>query len=173
MSSTTIDHLEEDNSIPNQNYVCLSFVSPEGIKGCDLRALKVRGVYPTYDLAQERAKELQEKDGCFNIFIGEVGKWLPWDPNPHEGAKDQVYYEEQMQELIAGYKENIKNSKKEVMDRAEACRNSRVENTNARKSKVVERMQKKLANQDKNLPTNVEDMTTEQKIKRIEELSKQ
>jgi len=28
-----IDHLSEDEPISRQNWVCLSFVSPEGIKG--------------------------------------------------------------------------------------------------------------------------------------------
>lgn len=146
--SKEIDHLTEDSQIANQSYVCLSFVSPEGIKGCTMRALKVRGVYPSYEKAQERAAELQESDPNFHVFIGEVGKWLPWDPNPHEGAKDQIYYEKEMQELVAGYKENLANSKKEVRDRADECAASSrksLPSGNGRKDKVVERMQKKLA----------------------------
>lgn len=199
MSSKEIDCLTEDSPIINQNYVCLSFVSPEGIKGCSIRALKVRGVFQTYEKAQERAKEIQESDPDFNVFIGEVGKWLPWDPAPHEGAKDQIYYEKEMQDLVSGYKENIKNSKKEVLDRAEACKTARLQNksSNPRKNKVVERLHKKLEksknnNAVKDIESNlaneeidemnkevesynkyVEDMTFEQKMKKIEELSKQ
>ena len=49
-----IDHLKEDEPIPGQKFVCLSFVSPEGIRNCSVRGVKVRGVFSTYDEAKER-----------------------------------------------------------------------------------------------------------------------
>lgn len=67
-----VDHLTIDPSIFNQNYVCLSFVN-----GTDSRAIKVRGVYETYEEAVERARHLNEIDDRYNIYVGEVGKWLP------------------------------------------------------------------------------------------------
>jgi hypothetical protein len=147
--SKQIDNLTEDAPIANQNFVCLSFVSPEGIPGCTIRTLKIRGVYKTYEEAQERAKELQEIDADFNVFIGEVGKWLPWDPNPHEGAKDQVYYEKEMQDLVSGYKDNLQKAKKEVNQRAADSRNSKtasipIPTSNDRKEKQLAQLRHKL-----------------------------
>lgn len=112
-----IDNLKEDIVIPNQKYVCLSFISPEGIANCNIRSVKVRGVFESYEEATAHAKYLQGVDPDFNVFIGEVGKWLPWDPEPSEGAKDQYYYEEEMQKLMKGYKENLANAKKEMESR--------------------------------------------------------
>ena len=144
------DFLEVDQSIPGQNYVCLSFVSPENIlnnkeifyankflktiaKNYDLdentieekfkdfkyvnqdvlekefyekndftttvRGIKVRGVYDTLREAQVRAKVLQRRDPNFNVFLGQVGYWLPWDPDPHK-IDNQEYAEQELNELV-------------------------------------------------------------------------
>lgn len=70
-----------------------------------MRAIKVRGVYDTQKEAQHRAKLLQHRDPNFNVFIGQVGYWLPWDPNPHR-VGEQEYMEQELNELVKKYKEN-------------------------------------------------------------------
>ena len=150
-----IDFLENDSPIPGQNYVCLSFVSPEkciqdkqiymmyhfmkdkhGFSGTfneykktfgdyvakehqilqkkyngttdfttSVRGLKVRGVYDSMVEAKYRAKQLQRKDPQFNVFVGQVGFWLPWDPEPGE-IKDQEYLNEQLNTLMKSYHDN-------------------------------------------------------------------
>ena len=169
------DFLDVDPKIPGQNFVCMSFVSPEKVlkkkelfitskfieylfKGDDsvvktmrsrledkekeidysiisemyedwkysrnvdlenqfyemndfrttVRGIKVRGTYDTYREAQVRAKVLQRKDPAFHVFVGQVGYWLPWDPES-DSVKDQEYQEEQLNELVKNYKINIDN----------------------------------------------------------------
>jgi hypothetical protein len=169
------DFLEVDAKIPGQNYVCLSFVSPEKVlknketffltkfleyiindntqniqqlrekmlnkeievnhesintlyedwkydKTEDLetqffeindyktsiRGLKVRGVYDSQKEASIRAQVLRRKDPSFNVFVGQVGYWLPWDPEC-ENIPDQEYQEGQLNELVKKYKENLNN----------------------------------------------------------------
>jgi hypothetical protein len=70
-----------------------------------VRGLKVRGVYGAQQEAVNRAKKLQRTDTIHNIFVGEVGKWLPWDPNPND-VSDQEYAEDQLNTLMKKYKEN-------------------------------------------------------------------
>lgn len=70
-----------------------------------VRGLKVRGVYSTTKEAEMRAKKLQREDTIHNIFVGEVGKWLPWDPSPN-AIKEQEYAEDQLNELMKKYREN-------------------------------------------------------------------
>jgi len=53
-----------------------------------MRGLKVRGVTATHGEAVAMSKKLQRNDTLHNIFLGEVGKWLPWDPKPHQ-VQDQ------------------------------------------------------------------------------------
>lgn len=70
-----------------------------------IRGVKIRGVYGNPKEAELKAKKLQSKDKYHNIFMGEVGKWTPWDPAPHE-VKDQEYNNDQLNSLMKKYKEN-------------------------------------------------------------------
>jgi len=70
-----------------------------------VRGLKVRGVYGSRAEAEARSKKLQRNDQIHNIFLGEVGKWLPWDPEPTE-VGEQEYAEEQLNTLMKKYKDN-------------------------------------------------------------------
>lgn len=178
------DYLEEDKPIRGQNYVCLSFVSPEDVirnkeafymekylskfsmdvvtmfdnllqkypdseeiikavrenhehlfKPVELesdfkffkqmasekieqeylevnsyrssvRGIKVRGVFETLKEAQVRAELLRRLGDKFDIFVGQVGVWCPWSPNP-EDIKDQQYAETQLNTLVKNYRENM------------------------------------------------------------------
>jgi len=84
---TKVDNLYEDKLIEPkkrleqpQVFFLVSFLSPEGIMNCNVRAFKVRGVFPTEEEAQEYAKVLEKEDIYFKIYCGEVGKWLDFDP---------------------------------------------------------------------------------------------
>ena len=70
-----------------------------------VRGLKIRGTYNSKEEATLRSKKLQKVDTLHNIFIGEIGKWLPWDPEPSD-IQDQEYAEEQLNTLMKKYKEN-------------------------------------------------------------------
>lgn len=101
--SKKIDYLNEDEIMPNQQWVCMSFLSPEGLLNCKIRGLKIRGVYASKEEADQRAKNLQTIDSDFHVFVGEVGKWLPWDPDPNS-VEDQVYREENLMKLCTNIK---------------------------------------------------------------------
>ena len=150
------DYLEVDEAIPGQNYVCLSFLSPESLMQnkeafkcvkflqsyckdqklkfddvygkyqdfvykyedklqrdfdeqndfqTSLRGLKVRGVYDTRQAAEDRAKTLSLRDSGFHTFVGQVGYWLPWDPNADKVA-DEVFQDSQLNDMMEKYQEN-------------------------------------------------------------------
>ena len=70
-----------------------------------VRGLKVRGVFASQGEAELRSKKLQRSDPLHNIYIGEIGKWLPWDPSPVD-VPNQEYAEDQLNTLMKKYKEN-------------------------------------------------------------------
>lgn len=160
------DYLEVDAQIPGQNFVCISFISPENvlkqkdrfffnsyikslevndngvvslkpdefeknfedyisINSKDLeeefhklnnfqttvRGVKIRGVYNTQEEANKRAADIQRLDRNFNVFVGQVGYWLPWDAEPSDVAENE-YLEKDLNELMKQYKSN--QIKKEV-----------------------------------------------------------
>lgn len=184
VSTKEVDYLDEDKSIRGQNYVCLSFISPEDVlankdvfafdkflahfskelstmldmlqqkypedknmfvslrennnhyfneselqeqyrffrrnnnaeidreylekndfRTC-VRGIKVRGSFETLKEAQIRAEVLKKMGDKFDIFIGQVGCWCPWSPNP-EDLENQEYAETQLNTLMKKYRENM------------------------------------------------------------------
>lgn len=70
-----------------------------------VRGLKVRGVYDTRREAEVRAKVLQRQDQSFDVFVGQVGYWLPWDPSTND-VEDQEYLNNDLNTLVKEYKKN-------------------------------------------------------------------
>jgi len=70
-----------------------------------IRGLKVRGVFETRQEAEIRAKVLKKLDDKFNVYVADVGCWLPWDPNPDQ-IEDQEFAESELNTLMKKYKEN-------------------------------------------------------------------
>jgi uncharacterized phage infection (PIP) family protein YhgE len=190
-----IDYLEVDDSIPGQNYVCLSFVSPESMieskeafavskflqsvckdKDMDfkrtmeqykdfcykfgddiqkdfdeqnnfktsIRGLKVRGTYNTREEADRRAKKLQTLDSDFNVFVGQVGYWLPWDPCADK-IEDEHFINSQLNDMMEKYKENTIN--KDLFyeeQKREKVKAAREEVLAAKKKQMEEDKQKEL-----------------------------
>ena len=65
-----------------------------------VRGIKVRGVYDTVAEAQGRCKFLKEKcNDKFNIFVGTVGCWCPWDPSADK--MDNKYQEDHLNTLMS------------------------------------------------------------------------
>ena len=78
-------------------------------ESCDfktnVRGVKVRGVYDSRREAESRAKKLHMSEPNFHVFIGQVGYWLPWDPEP-DRVQDEVYLNSQLNDMMGKYKEN-------------------------------------------------------------------
>ena len=181
------DYLEQDDSIPGQKYVCLSFLSPEKVlkdknlyflhnflknsfKDVKLtedelvekykdymfqneehleekffeknnfhttvRGIKVRGVYDTIQEARHRSSRLQKKDPNFNVYVGQVGFWLPWEPESHK-VQEEEYAEEQLNQLMSEYKKNKEN--KDLLfeqDKREKIDNMKREREEAEKKRI-------------------------------------
>ena len=71
----------------------------------NVRGVKIRGVYNTQEEAQIRAKVLQRMDRSFNVYVGQVGFWLPWDPQA-DHVENEEYLEEELNTLMKEYKQN-------------------------------------------------------------------
>lgn len=174
MTEVEQDFLEVDRPIPGQNFVCLSFISPENVledknlyflykfhltknEDCELtfeqfkeefacfnelndkknqqdfddicdfrtnvRGVKIRGIYDTQREANIRAKVLQKMDNSFHVYVGQVGYWLPWDPNPNN-VEEQEYLNKDLNRLN---KEYVKNQTKRDMFYEEQKRERKME----------------------------------------------
>ena len=73
-----------------------------------MRGIKVRGVFASEAEASARGKRLQKADPNFNIYMGAVGKWMAYEPDPNK-VSDQEYANEQLNTLMKKYRENEEN----------------------------------------------------------------
>ena len=54
---------------------------------------------------KNKAKTLSRTDSTFNVFVGQVGYWLPWDPCA-DNVDKEVFQDEQLNQLMEGYEKN-------------------------------------------------------------------
>ena len=64
----------------------------------NIRGFKSRGNFSTEQEAKLRAQLLREKDPFFDVFVGPVGVWIPWDPEAYKTGEVQ-YMEEELNQL--------------------------------------------------------------------------
>lgn len=113
--STTSYQRKLITGIPKgQNWGCFSFLrSKDENDKITVVGIRLAGVYMTLDEAQNRAKEVQQEDNRFHVFVGELnGDFLPFDPAPNSAAAgDSEYANEQLNAIMKGHEESQKNAK--------------------------------------------------------------
>lgn len=101
------DHLDEDEVIAEQKYCLLSFMSPEGIMNCNVRAVKFRGAFSTLEAVEKYAAKLEQQDKYFKIFVGDTGKWLECDSNSKKVEMEKTSNAQHQQIIDAQAKQRM------------------------------------------------------------------
>ena len=94
----------EDFKFSNEEKIGEVFDKANNFK-TSVRGVKVRGVYDTKREADVRASVLQRQDPLFDVFVGQMGYWCPWDPNPQK-IDDIEYMNNDLNKLVKEYKTN-------------------------------------------------------------------
>ena len=96
-----------------QNWGCFSFLRSKDNDKITVVGIRLAGVYMTLEEAQTRAKEVQQEDNRFHVFVGELnGDFLPFDPAPNTAAAgDSEYADDQLNAIMKGHEESQKNAK--------------------------------------------------------------
>ena len=74
------------------------------------RGIKFRGAFPSLQEAELRSKMLREKDPHHDIYTGECGVWMPWDPEAYKTGRVE-YMEEELNQLAHNKNKNEVNAK--------------------------------------------------------------
>jgi hypothetical protein len=91
-----------------------------------VRGLKVRGVFPTQGEAELRAKMLREADQSFDVFVGPVGIWMPWEPDAYKtGRVDHL--EPELNQLAQGKLDNEAKAKEYFEQRVKDAKRKAIE----------------------------------------------
>ena len=64
-----------------------------------VRGFKARGNFSTQEEAELRAKLLRETDPHFDVYVGPIGTWLPWEPEAYKTGRVE-YMEEELNQLV-------------------------------------------------------------------------
>lgn len=94
----------EDFKFTNEEKIGETFDKANNFR-TSVRGVKVRGVYDTKREADVRAAVLQRQDPLFDVFVGQIGYWCPWDPNPQK-IDDIEYMNNDLNKLVKEYKSN-------------------------------------------------------------------
>lgn len=80
---TRIDVMRDDPPLSGQKWFCVSMVSPENPRQkAKVHAFKLRYVCEYEEEAHKMAEYLRNHDPTFDVYVGPVGKWLPWVEDP-------------------------------------------------------------------------------------------
>jgi hypothetical protein len=63
-----------------------------------VRGFKARGNFSTQEEAEFKAKMLREADPSFDVFVGPIGTWLPWEPEAYKTGRVE-YLEDELNQL--------------------------------------------------------------------------
>ena len=109
------------------------------------RGLKIRGVYPSQEEAEVRAKMLRENDPYFDVYVGPVGVWMPWEPDAYRTGKVE-FLEAQLNELMSNKKANEENAKdyfnKRVKESKKKAMEENIEKANSTGNKLTQTLNK-------------------------------
>jgi len=166
------DYLTEDTMLPeDQNFVCISFIADQANK-TTLTGTKIRGVFKDLDSASKHAKKIQQTDPVHNVFVGEMGKWLAFDPDTtSKAAGNAEYANDQLNEIMKGHEDNQEKTKIFYEKRKYESLKDNVEKAIVTSTETVQDLEKQLEGTDSK--TEVEDLTgkLESINKQIKELS--
>ena len=74
------------------------------------QGIKFRGAYPSLAEAELRSKMLRERDPNHDIYTGECGVWMPWEPEAYKTGRVE-YMEEELNQLAHNKKKNEDSAK--------------------------------------------------------------
>ncbi|AYV77433.1 MAG: hypothetical protein Dasosvirus2_29 [Dasosvirus sp.] len=150
---TMVDNLDEYEPLPGQKYGLFSFLSPEGIMNCNVRAFICYAAFETLEEAKEHCKKLEKKNKYFKIFVGEFGKWLDFDPPSSKVEKEMTSDQNHQKILDAQANSRMKKINelagrhKSMVDKKDKGKTERIEEN--KKASVADNMADKKRNKEK------------------------
>jgi len=78
----------------------------------NVRGLKIRGVFPTQEEAELRCKMLRQVDPNHDVYVGQVGIWMPFHPEAYKTGRVE-YLEETLNQLMSEKNKNESEAKVE------------------------------------------------------------
>jgi hypothetical protein len=111
-----------------------------------VRGLKIRGVFPTQDEAEMKAKKIRESDPNHDILVGPVGLWLPWDPDAYKTGRIE-FMEDELNQLHSEKIKNEARAKEEFEKRVKESKKKAIEENIKKAEKSGNKLTQKIDEQ--------------------------
>ena len=98
------------------------------------RGIKVRGVFGSQEEAELKCKVLREDDPNHDVYIGQVGIWLPFHPEAYKTGRVE-YLEKDLNELMSQKKKNDEISKEQFNERVKESKKKAIRENIAKAKK--------------------------------------
>jgi hypothetical protein len=98
------------------------------------RGIKVRGSFGSQEEAEMKCKMLREEDPNHDVYVGQVGLWMPFHPDAYKTGKVE-YLEKELNELMSKKKENDEVNKDEFNKRVKEAKRKAIEENIAKAQK--------------------------------------
>lgn len=108
-----------ENVLENNFNICNDFQT-------STRGIKIRGVFPTQQEAEMRAKMLRDVDPNHDVYVGPVGTWMPWNPDAYKTGRVE-YLEKELNELMHEKQNNETRAKQEFEERVKEAKKKAIE----------------------------------------------
>lgn len=92
----------------------------------DTRGIKVRGTYSTQEEAEIRSRLLRELDPNHDVYVGQVGLWMPWHPNAYKTNRVE-YLETELNQLMHEKEKNEIKAKEEFETRVKSAKQTAID----------------------------------------------
>ena len=99
-----------------------------------VRGVKVRGSYPSMQEAQLRAEALRAVDSSHDVYVGQVGLWMPFHPEAYKTGRVE-YMESELNELMHEKNKNESKAKEDFDVRVKDAKKQAIEDN---KKKALE-----------------------------------
>jgi hypothetical protein len=91
-----------------------------------VRGFKARGNFSTQEEAELRAKLLRETDPHFDVYVGPIGTWLPWEPEAYKTGRVE-YMEDELNQLVHEKQKNESAAKNAFEQRVKETKQKAIE----------------------------------------------
>ena len=98
------------------------------------RGIKVRGVFGSQEEAELKCKMLREDDPNHDVYVGQVGIWLPFHPEAYKTGRVE-YLEKDLNELMSQKKKNDEISKEQFNERVKESKKKAIQENIAKAKK--------------------------------------
>lgn len=153
-----------DEKISNQLFYCISFLVEEGVS---LVGIKVSGCFETEESANNHSSALRDINESFNILVGKLYEWCPFNPDPDSveaGASE--YANPELNETMKKKNENEQKAKLYHEYRKNETIKKNIEDLISNKKK--EKVANKVPNNSSNNMSTIDDQ-----IKKLEDKMKE